>query len=147
MAAALVVAVGLVVGQIVTTSDDGRPTATVSEPAPTPTATDSDTSEPSEKPTPIAEADPSEVVVQVTALPAGLSWVQVTRSDGSVAFSRTIGSGQSKTFRDDRYLKVVLGNAAGVTLTVNGQDLGAPGSQGEVASLKFTPKDPDGTAG
>lgn len=146
MAAALVVAVGLVVAQVVTTSDDSRTTTTVAEPE-APPVTDPEESEPAEKPTPIAEADPEEVVVQVTALPAGISWVQVTRSDGSVAFTGNIGSGQSKTFRDDRYLKLVLGNAAGVELTVNGQDLGAPGGQGEVASLKFTPKDPDGTAG
>lgn len=147
MAAALVVAVGLVVGQIVTTSGDGRTPTTVAQPEPAPSATEPDTNQPSEKPTQIAEANPQEVVVQVTALPTGISWVQVTRSDGSVAFTGNIGSGQSKTFRDDRYLKIVLGNAAGVELTVNGQNLGAPGGQGEVASLKFTPKDPNGTAG
>ncbi len=147
MAAALVIAVGLVVAQVFTTSDDGRPTTTVAEPEPTPSATDPETNDPSDKPTQVAEATPDEVVVQITALPVGISWVQVTRSDGSIAFTGNIGSGQSKTFRDDRNLKVVLGNAAGVKLTVNGQDLGSPGGQGEVASLEFTPKDPDGTAG
>lgn len=147
MAAALVVVVGLVVAQVVTTSDDERDTTTVASPEPTPTTTEPGTGEPTEKPNQVAEADPEEVVVQVTALPDGISWVQVTRSDGSVTFSDSIGSGKSKTFRDDRYLKVVLGNSAGVELTVNGQDLGSPGAPGEVASLKFTPKDPDGTAG
>ena len=145
MAAALVVAVGLVVAQVVTTSDDGRTTTTVAEP--TPEATDPETNQPSEKPTPIAEADPAEVVVQVRALPTGISWVQVTRSDGSIAFTGNIGSGQSKTFRDDRYLKVVLGNAAGVELTVNGQDIGVPSDNCGPVNLTFTPKDPDGTAG
>ncbi len=60
MAAALVVAVGLVVAQIVTTSDDGRPTATVAEPEPTPSATEPD-SEPTDDPTQVAQADPKKL--------------------------------------------------------------------------------------
>ena len=69
------------------------------------------------------------------------------RADGTVVYSDTLSSGESKTFRDDKRLDFVIGNAAGVELTVNGQDIGSPGGSGEVARLQFTPKDPDGTAG
>ena len=50
--------------------------------------------------------------------------------------------GQRKTFRDDTKLSLVVGNGAAVALTVNGQDLGAPGGQGEVVRLSFGPGDP-----
>ncbi len=148
MAAALVVAVGLVAVQIVSSSSDqSRPTTTVAEPTPTPTTTDPDGGKATDKPSQVAEASRDEVVVKVTALPADISWVQVTASDGSVVFSGSIGGGKSKTFRDKNRLSMVIGNAAAVELTVNGQDLGSPGESGQVARLKFTPKDPDGTSG
>ncbi len=148
MAAALVVAVGLVAVQIVSSSsDESRPTTTVAEPSPTPTPTDPGDGKPTDKPSQVAEAKRDEVVVKVTALPADISWLQVTRSDGSVLFTGEVGGGKSKTFRDKKRLSLVIGDAAAVELTVNGQDLGSPGPSGQVARLTFTPKDPDGTAG
>ncbi|HUV47607.1 MAG TPA: helix-turn-helix domain-containing protein [Actinomycetes bacterium] len=147
MAAALVVAVGLVAVQIASSSDDGsRTTTTVAEPTPTPTSSETGAT-PTDKPSQVAKAERDEVVVRVTALPAAISWVQVTASDGSVVFTGQIGGGTSKTFRDKNRLSLVIGNAAAVELTVNGQDLGSPGESGQVARLKFTPKDPDGTSG
>lgn len=147
MAAALVVAVGLVAVQIASSSDDGsRTTTTVAEPTPTPTPSVSD-SKPTDKPTQVAEAERDEVVVRVASLPSDISWVQVTASDGTVVFSGSIGGGSSKTFRDKNRLSLVIGDAAAVELTVNGQDLGSPGEPGQVARLKFTPKDPDGASG
>lgn len=147
MAVALVLAVGLVGYQLTAASDDpARTPTTVAEPAP-PTDEPSDTTEPSEEPTQVASAENEEVVLRITALPGGISWVQVTDPSDEVVFEGTLSEGQSKTVRDSKYLRVVLGNAAGVELTVNGQDLGSPGGPGEVANLKFTPKDPAGAAG
>jgi cytoskeletal protein RodZ len=146
MAAALVVAVGLVAVQVVSSSDDpARDTTTVAEPEPTPSESATD-DEPDDDPTQVAEAEPEDVTVRIDAIASG-SWVQVSRPDGTVIFSDTLLSGQSKTFRDDKRLDFVIGNAAGVELTVNGQDVGTPGASGEVARLQFTPKDPDGAAG
>ncbi|MGB2839775.1 MAG: DUF4115 domain-containing protein, partial [Actinomycetes bacterium] len=116
------------------------------EPTPTPTSSETGAT-PTDKPSQVAKAERDEVVVRVTALPAAISWVQVTASDGSVVFTGQIGGGTSKTFRDKNRLSLVIGNAAAVELTVNGQDLGSPGESGQVARLKFTPKDPDGTSG
>ena len=145
MAAALVVAVGLVVAQITSASDDGgRTTTTVAEPTPTESTPDA---EPTDKPSQVAEAEPEEVVVRMTALPGAISWVRVTRPDGSVLFEDNIGDGQSKTFRDRDKLKLLLGCASALELTVNGQDLGSPGDECGLLNLSFTPKDPDGTAG
>jgi cytoskeleton protein RodZ len=146
MAAALVIAVGLVVLQISTSSDaPTRDTTTVAEPEPTPTDTPS--AEPSEDPTEVAQAEPQDVTVRIATVAGGASWVQVSSADGTVIYSDTLAGGASKTFRDDKRLDFVIGNAAGVELTVNGQDIGSPGGSGEVARLQFTPKDPDGTAG
>ena len=39
-------------------------------------------------------------------------------------------------------IKLVVGNAGGVTLTVNGTDVGTPGRPGQVARVQFTPQDP-----
>ena len=146
MAAALVIAVGLVVVQVTQASDDpARDQGTVAVPEATPT--DTATDDPSDDPTQVAEAEPKEVVLRMTALPSALSWINVTRSDGSVAFEGEIGDGNSKTFRDPKKLTVILGCASALELTVNGHDLGVPGDSCGLANMTFTPKDPDGAAG
>ena len=146
MAAALVVAVGLVAVQIASSSDDdSRPTTTVAEPTPTPT--DSGDGEPTDKPTQVAEAKPDGVTVRMTALPGQLSWMSATGSDGEVLYEGTISDGQSKTVRDQRRISVLFGCASAVELTVNGTDVGVPGSSCSPDTVRFTPKDPDGAAG
>ena len=145
MAAALVVAVGLVVAQITSASDDGgRPTTTVAEPTPTESTPDAD---PSEKPTQVAAAEPAEVVVRMTALPGAISWVSVTRADGDVLYEGNVSDGQSKTFRDKTRISVLSGCASAIELTVNGTDVGSPGAECSPVTVRFTPTDPDGTAG
>ena len=145
MAAALVVAVGLVVVQIASSSDDEtRTTTTVAEPTPTESTPDA---EPTDKPSQVAEAQPKEVVVRMTALPGALSWVSVTRADGGVLYEGNISDGQSKTFRDKTRVNVLSGCASAIELTVNGTDVGSPGGECSPVTVRFTPKDPDGTAG
>lgn len=145
MAAALVVAVGLVVAQITSTSDDGgRTTTTVAEPTPTESTPDA---EPTDEPSQVAEAEPKEVVVRMTALPGAISWVSVTRADGGVLYEGNVSDGQSKTFRDKTRVNVLSGCASAIELTVNGTDVGSPGGECSPVTVRFTPKDPDGTAG
>ena len=150
MVAALVIAVGLVAVQVFRADSDGsRQTTVIDNPTPSISDRDDDASspEPTESESQIAQAPPNEVVLKVTALPDAISWVQVSSADGSVLFEDNIGQGASKTFRDRKELSVVVGNAAGVTLNVNGSDLGTPGASGEVARVTFTPDDPSGAAG
>ena len=70
------------------------------------------------------------------------SWVQVTTTSGQELFQGLLQPGQEKTFTDKTRLKLVIGNAGGVELTVNGNAIGAPGRRGQVARVQFTPEDP-----
>jgi cytoskeleton protein RodZ len=146
MALVLVVAIGLVAIQIFRGRDEpARQSTTVESPLPT-LSTSSSSSQPSQTQTQVAQA-PQDVTVKLQALANGVSWVQVSDHNDSVLFSGNISDGQVKTFNDPKRLHVVIGNAAGVAVTVNGTNLGSPGASGEVARLTFTPNDPEGNAG
>ncbi|MBA2312898.1 MAG: DUF4115 domain-containing protein [Actinobacteria bacterium] len=100
---------------------------------------------PAEEPTPTEEAEPVETVSpspspspSETALAfadgidleidAGRAdcWVLVT-ADGTEVFSGTIPVGEAESFTADNSMTVVLGNASGIDLIVNGQNIGSPG--------------------
>jgi cytoskeletal protein RodZ len=68
--------------------------------------------------------------VQIRATTARC-WVEV-QADGSATsvFKGTLEVGQVETIHADSEMSIVLGNAAGVELTVNGHNLGAPGGPG-----------------
>lgn len=59
------------------------------------------------------------------------SWIQVTAGD-EVVFQGTLEAGTSKRFANPDRLDLVLGNAGGVRLILNGRDLGAPAARGQV---------------
>jgi Domain of unknown function (DUF4115) len=77
--------------------------------------------------------------VRVTLRYAGASWTRVT-ADGRVAFEGIPGPGRRRAFTARRSLNVVLGNPAGVRLTVNGKDLGVPDRSGSIWRHTFTPR-------
>ena len=70
----------------------------------------------------------------------GLSWVAISDSTGTTQFSGRIRQGEERTFSDNQLLYVVIGNAGAIKLTVNGEDIGVPGSVGEVVRLEFGPQ-------
>ena len=70
------------------------------------------------------------------------TWLAVTNAAGTQLFSGILPKGQIKTFSDEMRLHLVIGNAGGVTLTVNGKDLGRPGELGRVLHFDFVPGDP-----
>ena len=72
----------------------------------------------------------------------GSSWVAVRDASGRTVFSGLLGKGDRKRFTDDDGLRVVLGNAGGVQLTVNGRRVGPAGRDGEVKRLTIRPGDP-----
>jgi cytoskeletal protein RodZ len=88
----------------------------------------------------VAQAPRGKVTVAVRA--TDRSWVQVTTTSGQELFQGLLQPGQEKTFTDKTRLKLVIGNAGGVELTVNGSAIGAPGRRGQVARVQFTPEDP-----
>ena len=83
-------------------------------------------------------ARPAPEEVTVTLRYAGASWTRVT-ADGRLAFEGTPGPNQRRTFTARRSLDLVLGYPAGVSLTVNGHDLGVADTSGNIWRQSFTP--------
>ena len=104
------------------------PPAFVTTPAPTTAA----------EPAPTTTARPAPKDVTVTLRYRGASWTRVT-ADGRVAFEGTPGPGQRRRFTARRSLQLVLGYPAGVSLTVNGHDLGVADTSGNIWRQSFTP--------
>jgi cytoskeleton protein RodZ len=103
--------------------------ATQEDETPTPEPSDTPTESPSPTPTPtdieeiIAAADTIELEIVATT---GRCWTTVT-ADGEEIFTGTLEVGQREEFTAEEKMDVVLGNAGGVELVVNGQNVGSPG--------------------
>jgi len=67
------------------------------------------------------------------------TWVRVT-SDGTVAFADILQPGAEPRFSAERSLNVTIGNAAGVTLKINGRQVKELGPEGKVRELRITPE-------
>ncbi len=115
-------------------------TAPGGTPSSTPTTTPSTPSAPSSSPSDVvAAADGVTVTVTTTGR---ASWMRITNGSGKTLFEGTLTKGQTQTVRDRTKVKLLIGNAGAVALTVNGRDLGAPGSGGQVVKVEFGPGDP-----
>ncbi len=90
--------------------------------------------------TPPPSTTPDGVAVALRAV--GDSWISVENAQGRTVFTGTLTKGQARRFSDQKSLRLVLGNAGAVQLTVNGQAIGSAGRSGEVVELKFGPGDP-----
>ena len=90
-------------------------------------------------PVPVAGASPSNpnapVRVELTADEP--VWVLV-RSDGKYFFSGTLGAKESRAFEAASTVLLRLGNAGGVTITLNGKPVGPVGPKGQVRTVQFT---------
>lgn len=112
------------------------PTTSPSSPtAPTPTGAPT-----SSTGTASATIDPGHVAVALKAI--GETWVEVRDAKGRTVFAGLLGKGDAKHFTDTSPLRLTLGNAGGVQLTVNGTPLGTAGRRGEVKRLTFRPGEP-----
>ena len=143
MAGALVLVLVYGIASVVTrdrpTATEGlgggdRPTASSS-----PSASPSPSTSPTGGSSVVAQAPRSKVTVVVRARET--SWVQATTASGEELFQGLMDD-ESRTFTDRQRIRLVIGNAGGVTLTVNGTSIGSPGPSGQVARVQFTPKDP-----
>lgn len=141
MAVALVAVLGLIGFQVFRTSNDApRQKTTVAQPSATPTTTVTPSPSASPTETNIAQGPRSEVVLQVRVVPGRRAWVSISDPNGEV-YQGILASGQTKTFRDKRQLQLLVGDAAAVELTVNGNDLGVLGGTGQVVRRTFGPGD------
>lgn len=144
MAAVLVLVVVYGVAQAFTGGTGSNPRGTEADPS-RPAVSNTAPVEPSASPSPsnpsaVAQAKRDRVTVQVRA--SDRSWLQVTTASGKELFQGLMQPGQVKTFTDKQKVKLVVGNAGAVLLTVNGTDVGAPGRAGQVARVQFGPQDP-----
>lgn len=150
MVAAIVAVIGFVGFTVVTGGGNGdKSTADAATPTPTattPSVTQSPQSNGADpKPAPsgsaLAAAPPGKVTVKVSA-EGGTSWIQAMDSNGKQLFQGSLKKDDSKTWTDDKKIKLIVGNAGAVQLFVNGKDLGAAGTDGQVVRLTYTPGDP-----
>jgi cytoskeletal protein RodZ len=145
MVAAIVVVVAVIGFNLVGGRTKG--TAQAESPTPTPTVTASPSPRPSASPSSaptasaIAAVPADKVTVKIVAA-SGNSWISVVGSTGTTYFQNVLNQGDTKTFTDDKKIKLVIGNAGAVHLYVNGKDLGLAGADGQVVNVSYTPGNP-----
>jgi cytoskeleton protein RodZ len=81
-----------------------------------------------------APAAKGPVHVQITALTA--TWVRA-RTDGKYAFSGTLDPNQTRAVDAQDSVELLLGDAAGVSVELNGKPIGALGPKGQVRTLQL----------
>lgn len=80
----------------------------------------------------------SETAVRVVLAAEDVSWLRVV-ADGRRVFEGFIRAGERREWEASESLHVIIGNAGGVRVQVNGRDLGLLGAPGEVVRRTFTP--------
>ena len=94
---------------------------------------------PSHPNAPVAGASPSHpnAAVRVELTADEPVWV-LAQCDGKYFFSGTLGAKESRTVEADSTVLLRLGNAGGVTITLNGKPVGPVGPKGQVRTVQFT---------
>ena len=87
-------------------------------------------------PTPTPTHVSNTVVIRLTAIED--CWVGFSTPSGTPLSQYLVVGGSSKTWRFHHAVTMQIGNPAGIMLTVNGKNLGSPGSAGPV-TLSFGP--------
>jgi cytoskeletal protein RodZ len=80
---------------------------------------------------------PHRLVIRLTA--AQDCWVAFSKPDGRQLFQVDVLSGTTKVWRFRHAVTMQIGNPGGISLTVNGKDLGHPGTYGQPVTLNFGP--------
>jgi len=87
---------------------------------------------------PVPAAMAGEPVVRMVLSAEDLSWLRVV-VDGRRVFEGFLRAREQREWEATSSLQVVIGNAGGVRVQVNGQDLGFLGAPGEVVRRTFSP--------
>jgi hypothetical protein len=90
----------------------------------------------------VVAAVPRTEVEVVIAATGETSWIRVTGSGGDLLFEGLVEQGETQTYTDDELITVLMGNAGGLELEVNGVDIGSPGETGDVVTQEFGLEDP-----
>ena len=67
----------------------------------------------------------------------GTTWLYATNENGEVLFSGQVRQGATKTFNAAKQVNLRVGNAGGVDISVNGENVGSVGVNGEVVNLTY----------
>jgi cytoskeleton protein RodZ len=78
---------------------------------------------------------PQDQAIALIRVNTSQTWMKVTTFSGKVLFEGLLGAGERKVFRDAKGLSLTIGNAPAVDLVANGEDVGSPRSQGNVAHV------------
>lgn len=112
-----------------------------------PSQSPSGTSSPADSATPDASTTSpvvptSGTTVQVTVT-GQAAWVSAAKGKGGEKiFEGLLTSGETKVFTSESNVYLVVGDAGAVTLTVNGYDIGVPGTAGQVVRHEYGPGNP-----
>ena len=124
MVLALAVLVGLVVYHLVSTSSPARPAASSSGARHAGTTAHKPAAKHSAQPTPATTPSPAvsanQVVIRLSATQT--CWVQLTTVSGTQIYQGDINPGGSMNWTEKQPVTLVLGNPAGVSLSVNGKN-------------------------
>ncbi|MEX2325132.1 MAG: RodZ domain-containing protein [Nitriliruptoraceae bacterium] len=116
-------------------------TANPDEPIGTPPAPAPQVEEDSDpEPTPVEpapEPEPQFAGVEVILALEEASWLRVT-VDGAVLIEQVVQAGETLQYQAEAEVILRVGNAGGVRVEVNGEDLGALGGRGQVAEVVYT---------
>jgi cytoskeletal protein RodZ len=115
------------------------PTATQSVSQSTPTEPTQATLSPEAETTSAAAPAPSSEGVTLVLEPQEHVWIRVT-ADGAVVFQGLLARGSPQTWTAAESIVVEAGNGGGAIATVNGQEQGPLGRQGEVAVRGWGPQ-------
>jgi cytoskeletal protein RodZ len=133
---AMIIVLALVVGYGVyravgAVTSPGHPAA--APPSHHPSAAAAAPSTPAPTPTHVSHT----VVIRLTAIED--CWVEFTTPAGTYLSQDYVVGGSSMTWTFHRNVSMQIGNPGGVLLTVNGKNLGRPGSVGQPVTLSFGP--------
>jgi cytoskeleton protein RodZ len=136
----------------VTTSAPARAPDPVAQPqaTPSPDTTSPETQQASDRTPaqPTAAPDAGAAAQAAAALPVRVvlkaqqtSWVQMS-ADGKVAFTGTLQPNDTKEISANERIKILTGNAGGLTISLNGKTLEPLGPSGQVRSVMLTAEGP-----
>jgi len=111
------------------------PSVPPSAPAPAPTVQPPNSAGEAQRTVPSPIPAGNGVHVQLTA--DETVWV-LAQGDGKYIFSGTLEANQTRTVDAAGQVLLRLGNAGGVTITLNGKPIGAVGPKGQVRTVQFT---------
>jgi len=125
----------------IASTEPPKPTAPVQPPAPAPA-----TQAPAPDPVPVPVQPPPAVVAaaaSTAALRVGLSadektWISIS-SDGKNVFSNSLEPHETKVVEASAKVRLLVGNAGGVEISLNGKPIGPIGPRGQVRIVELTP--------